>query len=154
MKRTLFCWHHCFKFSGNDWLRNRDGGVGTCSWTLVTVKLCWFRYWYTRTIYVSLILPNVVSFFYKNEGKRQSVIAFQIVIGLCYFSPAMNTTQVGFESLFPRKLSATNRAFVVRSIFVDYFYIEWAHIIIYIPVRTWIQGIHRPEAENRSEKSE
>ena len=32
----------------------------------------------------------------------------------------MNTTQVGFESLFPRRLSATNRAFVVRSILVDY----------------------------------
>ena len=28
----------------------------------------------------------------------------------------MNTTQVGFESLFPRQLSTTNRAFVVRSI--------------------------------------
>ena len=87
MKRTLFCWHHCFKFSGNDWLRNRDGGVGTCSWTLVTVKLCWFRYWYTVIIYVSLILPNVVSFFHKNEAKRRFVIAFKIVIGSCYFSP-------------------------------------------------------------------
>ena len=64
---------------------------------------------------------NVVSFFYKNEGKRRFVIAFKIVIGLCYF--AMNTTQVGFESLFPRQLSATNRAFVVRSILVDYLYI-------------------------------
>ena len=29
MKRTWFCWHHCFKFSGNDSLRNRGGGVGT-----------------------------------------------------------------------------------------------------------------------------
>ena len=28
----------------------------------------------------------------------------------------MNTTQVGFESLFARQLSATNRTFVVRSI--------------------------------------
>ena len=45
---------------------------------------------------------------------------------------AMTTTQVCFESLFPRQLSPTNRAFVVRSILVDYFYIEWAHIIIYI----------------------
>ena len=35
----------------------------------------------------TLILPNVVSFFYKNEGKRQFVIAFKTVIGLCYFSP-------------------------------------------------------------------
>ena len=37
---------------------------------------------------------------------------------------AMNTTQVSFESLFPRQLSATNRTFLVRSILVDYFYIE------------------------------
>ena len=37
---------------------------------------------------------------------------------------AMNTTQVSFESLFPRQLSATNRAFVIRSILVHYFYIE------------------------------
>ena len=87
VRRTLLCCHHCFKFSGNDWLRNRDGGVGTCCWTLATVKLCRFRYWYTGIIYVSLILPNVVSFFYKYEGKRRFVIAFKIVIGLCYFSP-------------------------------------------------------------------
>ena len=56
---------------------------------------------------------------------------------------AMNTTQVGFKYLFLRQLSATNRAFVVRSILFDYFYIEWVHIIIYITFRTWIQGIHR-----------
>ena len=89
MRRTLFCWHHCFKFSGNDWLRNRDGGFGTCCWTLVAVNLCWFRYWYTVFIYVSLILPNpnVVSFFHENEGKRRFVIAFKMVIGLCYFPP-------------------------------------------------------------------
>ena len=31
-------------------------------------------------------LPNLVSFFCKNEGKRRSVIAFKIVIGLCYIS--------------------------------------------------------------------
>ena len=36
----------------------------------------------------------------------------------------MHTTQVGFESLFPRQLLATNRAFVVRSILVHYFYVE------------------------------
>ena len=87
MRRTLLCWHHCFKFNGNDRLRNRDSGVGTCCWTLVTVKLCWFRYWYTMIIYVSLVLSNVVSFFYKDEGKRRFVIAFKIAIGLCYFSP-------------------------------------------------------------------
>ena len=46
--------------------------------------------------------------------------------------------RVGFESLFPRQLPATNRAFVIRTILVDYFYIEWAHIVIYIIVRTWI----------------
>ena len=80
MGRTLLCWHHCFKFSGNDRLSHRDGGIGT-------VKLCWFSHWYTVIIYVSLKLPNVVSFFYKNEGKRRFVIAFKIVIGLCYFSP-------------------------------------------------------------------
>ena len=85
MRRTLHCCHHCFKFSGNDWVRNRDGGVGTCCWTLATVKLCWSRY--TVIIYVSPILPTVVSFFYKNESKRRFVIAFKIVIGLCYFSP-------------------------------------------------------------------
>ena len=90
---------------------------------LATVKLCRFRYWYTGIIYVSLILPNVVSFFYKYEGKRRFVVAFKTVIGL-YFTFAMNTTQVSFESLFPRQLSATNRAFVIRSILVDYFYIE------------------------------
>ena len=91
VRRTLLCCHHCFKFSGNDWLRNRDGGVGTCCWTLATVKLCRFRYWYTGIIYVSLILPNVVSFFYKYEGKRRFVIAFKIVIGLCYcWSPKWN----------------------------------------------------------------
>ena len=39
---------------------------------------------------------------------------------MLFLTFAMNTTQVGFESLFPRKLSATNRAFVVRSILVDY----------------------------------
>ena len=87
MRRTLLCWHHCFKFNGNDRLRNRDSGIGTCCWTLVTVKLCWFRYWYTMIIYVSIVLSNVVSFFYKDEGKRRFVIAFKIVIGLCYFSP-------------------------------------------------------------------
>ena len=87
MRRTLLCWHHCFKFNGNDRLRNRDSGVGTCCWTLVTVKLCWFRYWYTMIIYVSLVLSNVVSFFYKDEGKRRFVSAFKTVIGLCYFSP-------------------------------------------------------------------
>ena len=43
---------------------------------------------------------------------------------------AMNTTQVGFEFLFPQQLSATNHAFVVRSILINYFYIEWAYIII------------------------
>ena len=91
MRRTLLCWHHCFKFSGNDRLRNRDGGFGTCCWTLVKVKLCWFRYWYTVIMYVSLIFPNVVSFFHKNEGKRRFVIAFKIVIGLCYFSPLPGT---------------------------------------------------------------
>ena len=75
-------------------------------------------------IYVSLILPNVVSFFHKNEGKRRFAIALKIVIGLCYFTTLpMNTTQVGFE-LFLRQLSATNRAFVVRSILFDFFYIE------------------------------
>ena len=82
VRHTLLCCHHCFKFSGNDWLRNRDGGVGTCCWTLATVKLCWFRYWYTGIIYVSLILPNAVSSFYKNEGERRFVIAFEILIGL------------------------------------------------------------------------
>ena len=148
IRRTLLGWHHYFKFSGNGRLRNRDGGIGTCCWTLVTVKLCRFRYWYTGIIYVSFMLLNVVSFFYKNEGKRRFVIAFKIVIGLCYF--AMNTTQVGFESLFPRQISATNCAFVIRSILVDYFYIEWAHIIIYITVRTWLQGIHRLQSENWS----
>ena len=48
--------------------------------------------------------------------------------------------------LFPGQLSATNRAFVIRSILVDYFYIEGAHITIYIIVRTWIQAKHRPKA--------
>ena len=61
---------------------------------------------------------------------------------------AMHTTQEGFESLFPRQLSATNRAFVVQSILVDYFYIEWAHIIIYVIVKTYIQHIHPPKAKN------
>ena len=87
MRRTLLCWHHCFKFNGNDRLRNRDSAVGSRCWTLVTVKLCWFRYWYTMIIYVSLVISNVVSFFYKDEGKRRFVIAFKIVIGLRYFSP-------------------------------------------------------------------
>ena len=94
---TLLCCHYCFKFSGNDWLRNRDGGVGTCCWTLATVKLCRFRYWYTGIIYVSLILPNMVYFFYKYEGKRRSVIAFKLVIGLCYFSP-LQWTQLKWVS--------------------------------------------------------
>ena len=61
--------------------------------------------------------------------------------------------RVGFESSFTRQLSATNRASVIRSILADYFYIEWAHIIIYIIVRTWIQGNHRPKAEVQLEKS-
>ena len=43
---------------------------------------------------------------------------------------AMNTTQVGFESLFPWQLSATNCAFVVWSILVNCFYIKWTHSII------------------------
>ena len=42
----------------------------------------------------------------------------------------MNTTQVGFESLFPWQLSATNCAFVVWSILVNCFYIKWTHSII------------------------
>ena len=50
MRRTWLCRHHCFKFSGSDRLRNRDGCVGTCCWTLVTVKLCWFWYWQTGII--------------------------------------------------------------------------------------------------------
>ena len=41
----------------------------------------------TVIIYVSLILPDLVSFFHKNEGTGRFVIAFKIVIGLCYFSP-------------------------------------------------------------------
>ena len=41
----------------------------------------------TGTLGSSMYLPNVVSFFYKYEGKRRFVIAFKIVIGLCYFSP-------------------------------------------------------------------
>ena len=69
MRSTLLCWHHFFKFSGNDRPRNRVGGVGTCCWTLVAVKLCWFKYWYTVIIYVSLILPNAVSFFIKMRVK-------------------------------------------------------------------------------------
>ena len=43
---------------------------------------------------------------------------------MLFLSFAMNTTRVSFESLFPRQLSATNRAFVIRSILVHYFYIE------------------------------
>ena len=39
-------------------------------------------------IYVSLTLPDVVSF-HKNEGKRRFVSAFKTVIGLCYFSPLL-----------------------------------------------------------------
>ena len=139
MRRTLLCWHHCFKFSGNDRLRNRDGGFGTCCWTLVRVKLCWFRYWYTVIMSASLILPNVVSFFYKNELKTICNRIQNCDWIVLFFIFAMNTTQVDFESLFLRQLSATNRAFVVLSILFDYFYIEWAHIIIYITVRTWIQ---------------
>ena len=54
------------------------------------------------------------------------------------------------KSLFPRQLPTTNRAFVILSIIVDYFYIEWAHIVIYIIIRTWIPG---PKADERSEKS-
>ena len=30
---------------------------------------------------------DVISFFYKYEGKRRFVVAFKTVIGLCYFSP-------------------------------------------------------------------
>ena len=87
MRRSLLCWQHCFRFSGNDRLRNQDCGFGTCCRTLVTVKLCWFRYLYTVIICVPLILPNVVSFFHEKEGKRRFVIAFKIVIGLSNFSP-------------------------------------------------------------------
>ena len=155
MKCTRLCWHHCFKLSGNDRLRNQVGSVGMCCWMLVTIKLCWF--WYTGKLGSSMHLLYFLMWypcFYKNECKTRFVIAFKIVIGLCCLTFAMNTTQVGFESLFPEQLSATNRAFVVRSILVYYFYIEWAHIIIYITVRAWIQGIHCPKAENRSEKSE
>ena len=39
------------------------------------------------SMYLLYFLMWVVSFFYKYEGKRRSVIAFKIVIGLCYFSP-------------------------------------------------------------------
>ena len=92
--------------------------VGTCCWMLVTVKLCWFQYWYTGIISVSLILPNMISFFHKDEGKTRFVIAFKIL------TFAMITTQVGFESLFLQQFSATNRAFVVRSILVDYSYMR------------------------------
>ena len=55
-------------------------------------------------------------------------------------SIATKLAQSGFESLFARQLPATNHAFVIRSILVDYFYTEWACIVIYIIVRTWIQG--------------
>ena len=33
-------------------------------------------------------LGSFLSFFYKKEGKSRFVIAFKIVIGLCYFSPS------------------------------------------------------------------
>ena len=63
--------------------------------------------------------------FYKNEGKKTICNGIKNCDWLVLFLTfAMNTTQVSFESLFPRQLSATNRAFVVRSILVDYFYIE------------------------------
>ena len=61
-------------------------------------------------------------------------------------STATKLAQSGFWVLFPGQLSATNRAFVIGSILVDYFYIEGAHITIYIIVRTWIQAMHRPKA--------
>ena len=43
---------------------------------------------------------------------------------MLFLTFAVNTIQVSFDSLFPRQLSATNRAIVVRSIPVDCFYIE------------------------------
>ena len=143
MRSTLLRWHHFFKFSGKDRPRNGVGGVGTCCWTLVAVKLCWFKYWYTVIIYVSLILPNAVSFFFikmrvKDDLKSHSKLWLACVIPhLCH-----EHSWSGFESLFIRQLLATNRAFVEGSILFDYFYIEWAHIIIYITVGTWIQCIH------------
>ena len=47
-----------------------DLGTGTLG---SSMYLLYFLMWY----------PS----FIKNEGKRRSVIAFKIVIGLCYFSP-------------------------------------------------------------------
>ena len=44
--------------------------------------------------------------------------------------------------------------FLICLILVDYFYIEWIHIIIYIIIKTWIQGMHHPRKKNQSEKSE
>ena len=116
MRSTLLCWHHFFKFSGNDRPRNRVGGVGTCCWTLVAVKLCWFKYWYTVIIYVSLILPNAVSFFfYKNEGKRRFVITFKIVIGLCYSSP-LPWTQLKWVWVFIYSPTFGHKSCICRTI--------------------------------------
>ena len=153
MRRSLLCWQHCFKFIGNDRLRNQDGGFGTCCRTLVTVKLCLFRYWYTVIIYVPLILPNVVSFFHEKEGKRRFVIAFKLWLACVLSHLCHEHNSSGFWVFVCSTTFGHKACILVRSILLDNFYIEWAHIIIYINVRTWIQCIHRPEAEKRLEKS-
>ena len=45
-------------------------------------------------------------------------------------------------------------ALILGGYCVDYFYIELIHIIIYVIIKTWIQGIHHPREENRSEETE
>ena len=73
---------------------------------------------------------------------------------MSFLTFAVYTIQGGFESLFPRQLFAPNRAFVVRSIHVDYFCIKWVHIIIHINVRTWIQGYPSSKKQSNVEISQ
>ena len=56
------------------------------------LHLCYIYGLIVQIDLLSLILPKVVSFFYKNEGKRRFVIAFKIDWLVLLFTSATNTT--------------------------------------------------------------
>ena len=81
-----------------------DLGTGTLG---SSMYLLYFRMWY----------PSFINMRVKTICSRIQNCDWLVL----FLTFAINTTQVSFESLFPRQLSATNRAFVIRSILVDYF---------------------------------
>ena len=65
---------------------------------------------------------------------------------------AVNITQVGFESFFPRKLSATNRAFLFDSCRLFLHRVNSHHYLYHR--QNMDARYHNPREENRSKETE